>query len=81
MKSVPYALEVGSVMYTMVTTWPDIAHVVGVVNKFMHKPDRSHLNAVKHVFRYLVGTIDHGILFGPNNTSNIVGYAALDFAD
>ena len=68
-------------MYARVETQPEIAHVVGVVSIFMHNPERLHWNAVKRVFRYLVGTIDHGILFGPNNTSNIVGYAALDFAD
>ena len=38
MKSVPYALTVGSLMYAMVATRPDIAHVVGGVNRFMHNP-------------------------------------------
>ena len=38
MKSVPYAPAVGSLMYTMVATWPDISHVVGVVSRFMHNP-------------------------------------------
>nr|GEV21114.1 retrovirus-related Pol polyprotein from transposon TNT 1-94 [Tanacetum cinerariifolium] len=32
MAKVPYALEVGSVMYVVVCTRPDIAHVVGVVS-------------------------------------------------
>ena len=31
MSRVPYAIEVGSLMYEMVCTRPDIAHVVGVV--------------------------------------------------
>ena len=81
MKSVPYAPAVGSLMYAMVATRPDIAHAIGVVRRFMHNPGRSHWNAVKHVFRYLVGTKDHGILFGPNSTSGIVGYTDLDFVD
>ena len=46
----------------------------------MHNPARSHWNAVKHVFRYLVGTKDHDILFGPNSTSGVVGYTDSDFA-
>mgnify|MGYP000397331465 CR=1 FL=1 len=50
MKLVPYALTIGSVMYALVTTRPDIDHAVGVVNKFMHNPGRSHWNAIKHVF-------------------------------
>ena len=46
----------------------------------MHNPGQSHWNAVKHVFRYLTGTKEHGILFGPNKTSSIVGYTDSDFA-
>ena len=80
MKSVPYAPAVGSLMYAMVATRPDIAHAVGVVSRFMHNPGRSHWNAVKHVFRYLAGTQDLGILFGPNDNSGVVGYTDSDFA-
>ena len=31
------------------------------------------------MFRYLVGTKDHNILFGPNKTSGVVGYIDSDF--
>ena len=72
MKSVPYAPAVGSLMYAIVATRPDISHAVGVVNRFMHNPGRSHWNTGKHVFRYLAGTKDHDILFGPNPTSGVV---------
>ena len=78
MKSVPYAPVVGSLMYAMVATRPNISHAVGVIS--MHNPGRSHWNAVKHVFRYLAGTKDHGILFGPNLTTSVVGYTDSDFA-
>ena len=50
MKSVLYALAVGSLMYAMIVTPPDIAHVIRVVSKFMHNPGRSHWNALKHLF-------------------------------
>ena len=69
-----------SLMYVMVVAQPDIAHAVRVDNRFMHNPVRSHWNAVKHVFRCLVGTKDYGILFGPNDTSSVVGYTDSDFA-
>uniref|UniRef100_A0A2N9FEG0 Integrase catalytic domain-containing protein n=1 Tax=Fagus sylvatica TaxID=28930 RepID=A0A2N9FEG0_FAGSY len=32
MASIPYSSAVGSLMYAMVCTWPDIAHAVGVVH-------------------------------------------------
>ena len=64
----------------MDATWPNIAHVVGIINRFMHNPSRSHWTVVKHVFRYMVGTKDIGILFGPNDTSGVVGCTDSDFA-
>ena len=75
-----YFPVVGSLMYAMVATRHDIAHVIGVVSKFMHNLRRSHWNAIKHVFRYMVGTKDIGILFGPNDTSGVVGCTDSDFA-
>ena len=74
MKSVPYALAVGSLMYAMVATRPDIAHAVGIVSRFMHNPGRAHWNAVKHIFGYLVG-----IAFAPDEPSSLVGYTASDY--
>ena len=79
MKSVLYAPAVGSLMYAMVATRPDISHIVGVGSRFKHNSGRSHWNAVKHVFRYLAGTKDHGILFGLNPTLGVVGYTDSDF--
>ena len=35
MSKVPYALAIGSLMYAMVCTRPDIAHAVGVVSRFI----------------------------------------------
>lgn len=40
MKSVPYANAVGSVMYMMIGTRPDIAYAVGMVSRFMGNPIR-----------------------------------------
>jgi hypothetical protein len=74
MKSVLDAPAVGSLMYAMVATWLDIAHAVGVVSRFMHNPDRPRWNVVKHIFKYLVGTQDYDIKFGPNEPLSLVGY-------
>ena len=38
MSKVPYASAVGSLMYAMVCTMPDIAHAVGVVSRYMKNP-------------------------------------------
>ena len=39
---IPYASAIGSLMYAMVCTRPDIAHAVGVVSRFMSNPGKEH---------------------------------------
>eukprot|EP00253_Pinus_taeda_P005006 PITA_05006 len=63
MSHLPYASAVGSLMYAMVCTILDIAHVVGVLSRFMSKPGKEHWIAVKRVFRYLRGTSDYGLCY------------------
>eukprot|EP00253_Pinus_taeda_P007700 PITA_07700 len=53
MSKVPYASTVGSLMYAMVRTRPDIAHAVGVVSRYMNNPGKEHWMAVKWILRYL----------------------------
>ena len=57
MSKVPYSSAVGSLMYAMVCTRPDIAHVMGVVSRYMNDLGKEHWMAVKWIFRYLRGTI------------------------
>ena len=47
MVKVPYASAVGSLIYVMVATRPDIAFVVGVVSGYMANPEKKHWEAVK----------------------------------
>nr|KYP47187.1 Retrovirus-related Pol polyprotein from transposon TNT 1-94 [Cajanus cajan] len=42
MSQVPYASAVGSLMYAMICTRPDIAHAVGAISRFMANPGREH---------------------------------------
>ena len=65
MKSVPYLSAVGSLMYLAITTRPDISYAVGVLARFNSNPGPIHWKAVKHVFRYLQGTLDLKLTYGP----------------
>ena len=47
MTSVPYAFTVGSLMYVMVCTRPNITHAIGVVSKYMTNPRKERWEAVK----------------------------------
>ncbi|RVW24226.1 Retrovirus-related Pol polyprotein from transposon TNT 1-94 [Vitis vinifera] len=63
MSKVPYASAIGSLMYAMVCTRPDIAHAVGVVSRFMSRPGKQHWEAVKWILRYLKGSLDTCLCF------------------
>jgi len=77
MTKVPYASVVGSLMYAMVCTRPDIAQAVGVVSRFMNNPGRGHWEAVKWILRYLRGTSHYSLCFGGSN-SYLQGYVDSD---
>ncbi|KAF9678261.1 hypothetical protein SADUNF_Sadunf07G0016500 [Salix dunnii] len=51
MNAVPYTSAIGSLMYVMVCTRPDIAHAMGVVSKYMSNPSKQHWEAVKWIMR------------------------------
>ena len=79
MAKVPYASAIGSLMYAMVSTRPDIAQAVGVVSRYMNNPGKEHWEAVKWILRYLVGTVDVGLCYGGSEIK-LQGYVDSDLA-
>lgn len=67
MSKVLYASAVGSLMYDMVCTRPDIAHAVGVVSRYMSDPGKEHWEGVKWILRYLKGTSGMALCFKKSN--------------
>ena len=60
MVKIPYKNAVGCLMYAMVLTRPNIAHVISVVSRYMASPGKEHWMAVKWIMRYLNGTLNCG---------------------
>ena len=56
MSKVPYSSAVGSLMYAMVCSHPDLSHELSVVSRYMANPGKEHWKAVQWIFRYLRGT-------------------------
>ena len=69
MRTVPYINAVGALMYLAQSTRPDIAYTVGVLARFNSNPGEAHWKAVKHLFRYLKGTVDLKLTYRPNPSS------------
>ncbi|KAE8735061.1 hypothetical protein F3Y22_tig00000477pilonHSYRG00233 [Hibiscus syriacus] len=75
MEKVLYSNVVGFLMSAMVCTHPDFAHAVSQVCKNMSKLGKQHWEATKWIFRYLKGTVGHGIGFGSHRDNPlVVGY-------
>ena len=79
MAKIPYSFVVGSLMYAMIATRPDIAFAVGVVSRHMSNPGKKHWEAVKGIMRYLNGTRDMCICFGSQEAC-VIGYTDADYA-
>ncbi|XP_071939841.1 secreted RxLR effector protein 161-like [Coffea arabica] len=80
MSKVPYANAVGSLMYAMVCTRPDISHAVRVVSRYMHDPGKEHWQAVKWILRYIQSTVDIGLIFEQDDSQHVVGFCNSDYA-
>ena len=59
MSRVPYASAVGSLMYAMMCTRPDICYDVGLVSRYQSNLGQKHWMTVKRILRYLKGTSDY----------------------
>ena len=65
MASMPYLSAVGSLQYLALCTRPDISYTVGVLARYGSNPGMQHWKAVKHLFRYLRGTLDLKLTYRP----------------
>ena len=64
MLKVPYCEAIGSLMYAVVTTHPDIAFAVSTLLQFLENLGEVHWQVVKHMFHYLTGTCDLMLTYG-----------------
>ena len=54
---------------------PDIAFAVNLLVRFSASPTRRHWNNIKHIFQYLQGSQDLGLLYIINQEMTLVGYS------
>jgi hypothetical protein len=75
-----YRSIVGSLRY-LVHTRPDISFSVGMVSRFMEAPTTKHMSVVKHLLRYISGTLDVGYQYVSTTVEvQLVGYSDADMA-
>lgn len=76
-----YSEAVGSVVYAMMCTRPDISWAVTILSQHLSKPLETHWVALKHLFRYLQGTLDYELCYRKNDDGlMLIGYSDADWA-
>ncbi|KAI3767195.1 hypothetical protein L2E82_17283 [Cichorium intybus] len=79
MSRVPYASAVGSIMYAMTCTRPDVAFALSMVSRYQGNPGRAHWTAVKNILKYLRKTKNFVLVLGGSDTLRVDGYTDASF--
>ena len=74
-----YQGMVGSIMFAMIETRPDIANAVSIVSRLAQNPSQAHTKAVKRIIAYLATTPNRGIVYG-NKDLRLLGYCDANWA-
>ncbi|KAL0366969.1 UNVERIFIED_CONTAM: Retrovirus-related Pol polyprotein from transposon TNT 1-94 [Sesamum radiatum] len=82
MEKIPYSNAIGSVMYLMVSTRPDIAYAVSCLSRYMSNAGTPHWEALKWLLRYLIKTENTGIRFSKcSDGVKLIGYVDSNYTN
>ena len=79
MSNVPYASAIGSIMYAMMCTRPDVAYAMSICSRYQSNPGDVHWVAAKNILKYLRRTKDHFLVYGGENELFVTGYTDASF--
>ncbi|GJW84497.1 putative RNA-directed DNA polymerase [Tanacetum coccineum] len=71
MKGIPYASAVGSIMYAVRCTRPDVAFSQNLTSRYQQNLGESHWTAVKNILKYLRNTKDMFLVYGGDSTTEL----------
>lgn len=65
-----YQEKVGTLLYSSISTRPDVSYAVNQLTRHMQAPRRRHMVAADRVLRYLAGTPSAGLVFGGRGSTS-----------
>ena len=78
----PYRQMVGSLMYAMIGTRPDLATAIGIVCRYLQNPKKIHCELVRHIYRYVRSNLEFKLQYSPSERPlQLVGYADASYAN
>lgn len=75
-----YQTIIGTLLYVMLGTRPDVAYAVTKLSTFNNNPSEVHLDATKRILKYLKGTSHYKILYKGSDQEGLIGYSDADHA-
>jgi len=78
--ALPYREAVGSLLYLMVGTRPDLTFAIGNLSRFVSYYGKEDWAAIKRVLRNVKGSMDKGLVFDKNSSCVLQGFSDADWA-
>ncbi|KAL4361053.1 hypothetical protein GQ457_04G019690 [Hibiscus cannabinus] len=79
MSQIPYASAIGSIMYAMICTRPNLSYALSMTSRYQANPGEGHWTAVKNILKYLRRTKDVFLVYGGEEELRIKGYTDASF--
>jgi hypothetical protein len=79
MSNVPYALTIGSTMYAMLCTRPDVSNALSLTSRYQSDPGVEHWTVVKNILKYLNRTKEMFLIYGGDEQLAVKCYADASF--
>ena len=80
MDKFPYASAIGSIMYAMLCTRPNVSYALSMTSRFQLDPGECHWIAVKNILKYLRRTKDIFLIYGGQEGELVIsGYMDAGF--
>jgi hypothetical protein len=80
MSSIPYASAIGSIMYDMLSTRPDVALALSLTSRYQSNPGMSHWTVIKNILKFLRRTKDMVLVYGGGNVElDVKSYVSTNY--
>jgi hypothetical protein len=79
MGAIPYTSAIGSVMYVMICTYPDVSYALSAMSRYQSNYGDAYWTMVKNILKYLRRTKEAFVVFGGEEELVVKGYIDASF--
>nr|GEW27347.1 retrotransposon protein, putative, Ty1-copia subclass [Tanacetum cinerariifolium] len=69
-----YVLAIGSIIYVMTYTRPDVSFALSIVSRHQQNPGESHWTTIKNILKYLINTKYIFLVYGGEKELRVTGH-------